>query len=377
VATAGQHLRHEVLKPFVERLAALGQQATELTAPCQINIGSQSLQIEPWERNALLSTVGATDGEATEWEPLLAQAVALRAKTLTQLDKLTKCDESDPQQAETVYADLLSDAIIGFALSAELQRTVDRMVVDGERELAKMLTQFRAKLSRDLAALGEVIGEATLAEAEERAQSMLAAAPPTTGISKDDPNAEPPREGELNLDRPDLKKLLELEATLLRKQEEQQDPRAQDRALERLERLERLKHKTPEPEPDFDDLDVEPEHRSWALPLTCLAAVLLVVWLLVTVRPALNKVSYPAFSLEDFKQHAAIEQVASRAPSLFVTVDAHAWNGLDPADRASLVHSVGETIGAAGYTGAHFSNGSGHTLAQWMKSGGAQVFDAP
>ena len=149
MATASSYDRSEILKPYLERLAALGQHASEPTKPSRVTIGTQSFEIEPWERDAVLRTVEANGSTSSGWEALLAESVALRAKTLSLLEKLADCDATDPQAVDTVYAHLQLDAALGFALLAELQRAVDGLVATNEMGPAKRLTRFRNKLSRE------------------------------------------------------------------------------------------------------------------------------------------------------------------------------------------------------------------------------------
>jgi len=98
------------------------------------------------------------------------------------------------------------------------------------------------------------------------------------------------------------------------------------------------------------------------------------VWMVLTVMSTHTEPPR-TLTLTDLPRSVAIHRVVARPPSLYLDVDAGSWDRLTPGERVDLVERVGAAARAAGYTGALFRTAGGAGVAQWMKTGGARVFD--
>ncbi len=338
--------RQQFLKPYLERLVALDGHAQSPGSPTRINVGSRSLRIEPWERGVVVGSLKSGDNGESVWPGLLADAVALQVKSLSDLERLARTAETENGASEGLRTELELDAGFGFALMTEIQRAVDGLIVAGEMDLARKLTRFRNKLVHQLGELRGPLGREGVERAEYLAAELIAEA---RRAEKEEGEDEEDGPGE----KTNAHALLSLETKLSTGQTE--GGRAPGVVVTRRTVRRRRRPKT--------------------LPLLGVLAVSVAAWLLITVRPALTRVELPVFSVADFQSVPAVVEVRAKPPALYVTVDSDAWRSLSDERKTKAVQAIASRIATAEYTGANLTDSAGRTVARWLKHSGVKLIE--
>ncbi len=329
---AGALGRRTALDPYLEligeRAAAASDSATSIA------VESRVIALDYWEWSALARGLEQRDvesGDVESWPRRLAEGVAFQARYLTHLARLQDGAPPQPAELKAFRRELIVDVAVGIALQQELQRDVDNLVVLGRFDEAKKLTAFRHKIGQGIARLKEVIGDDGLAEAESRAATMVA---PAEKIRVRDP---------LALEEP----------------EETPTQFRWDREYA-----------------DVVHLAAPPRPRSRIKLLAWALAASVAGWIVVAVATH-RAAGPPPLPLAEFAHLAAIQQVDSRPPSLFVTIRDEAWRALDDAGRRSLIDEVGSIAGSRGYRGIQFRTSTGEAVARWLVKGGTRLVPPP
>ena len=79
--------------------------------------------------------------------------------------------------------------------------------------------------------------------------------------------------------------------------------------------------------------------------------------------------------LANLQNGAGLQAVESHFPSLFITVEAEAWESFDPTRRGQLLDSVSSIVSANGYSGVLFKTPDGRPVARWLRERGAQLIE--
>jgi len=320
-----EHERMLAIAPYIERLedqcagwSPGGKRPPEL---------SGSLDLNPWELQALHRGLEADPGEHGDWERLLAEGVALQARYVDDLALLEQDVALTPEELDVAHAPLLRTAAVGIALLEELQRVIDAMILGGKMGEAKRLSSFRGKLSSSVAEIRDRVGDQAFAEAETTAAEMIA------------PVAEHPAR------RPSLEEL--------------------DEEPPRQIRLDRHAGKV-------SGFEVVDPPRDRIKPLLTIFALAFVAWL-VLVLPRAWKTEIPALEAREVTTSPVVEQVLVRPPSLFLIVDEAAWSAMPVESREALVRQVGGKAESNGYTGVNVRTGDGTTVGQWTRARGIRL----
>lgn len=336
-ATAGTH-RRRYLGSYFDEIASRARGAGQGARPTSISVGSRPIPVESWEWDAV--SEWARSQREDGWAVLLIEGLAFEARCGADME-------------HAAASDLQFDAVLGFKLMAEVQRVVEGMVVRGRMDQAKKLTQFRHRINETVTAVGRLVGEASLQEAE-----ALATATPLEPAGGMNLGSDVVRD-DAAVSATKLKALVELEGKLQK--------RVYDEEIGSL----------PPPAPPQAATGDETQKRPipTRLVLVSVLAGLTLVWFFVVAWPNVANKPTRGFLQSDFEDLSVIRAVSARPPSLFVTVDDAAWGALTDDDRRRLVAKVAEKIGPAGYTGARFTGAAQRTLAQWLKAGGVRVID--
>ena len=139
--------RRDALSPYLDYLSASMGAANSEEGRTEPNFPPR-LDLDRWEVSALEQGLSAEDPAAEAWETLLAEGVALQAKFLVETEQVGNDDALQPELREQVQDQLIQTAAIGLALQVEIQRAVDAMILGGQMNQAKKLTQFRNKLGQ-------------------------------------------------------------------------------------------------------------------------------------------------------------------------------------------------------------------------------------
>ena len=120
----------------------------------RIEMGEQSLTLDPWVRECILSPEG-TKGVGD----LLAQGVALLMKIASDFESFQEARGAGRDEIYAIQAELMLDTAIGTAMARESQHAVEDAVRRGEMEQARILTGFLHELRRGIAAVKKEIAE--------------------------------------------------------------------------------------------------------------------------------------------------------------------------------------------------------------------------
>jgi hypothetical protein len=122
--------------------------------------------------------------------------------------------------------------------------------------------------------------------------------------------------------------------------------------------------------------EIAPAALGWS---TGLLAVLLVFTLLtlVVVRHSVpsSANTQRATGWVEATLAETVLQVRDRWPSMFVTVDAEAWEEMSETGRLDLVRNLAGQLGTKRYEGALITAPDGRPVAQWLRGGGASLLD--
>lgn len=320
--------RLELLRPFIAQLELLQSKAGDGASSFERNRGAASLELNEWEENVLERVLSGTAGEAQRWPALILQGVAFQDKYRCAVEQLDDPSGLDEETRERTERQLVLGAALGLALTEELQRAMDDLVADNRLEEAKRLSAFRNRLIHSLKALRNRMGNGAFDVARELSAEAVVHRNDQT-VSAPVPQQFFDRSEDFGDDRPAAR------------------PRAVRAAEETSDRTK---------------------------PLVLVLGLLLVIWA-VFILPRLTREKLPELLAQDVPQLPAVQQVVSRPPSMFVTVDRKLWDELPRAERRLFVDKLGKTASKAEYTGVHVKADDGSTVAQWLRDTGVTVFD--
>ncbi len=302
--------------------------------------------MEAWEWQAMVEWARSSDGDpGRSWKTLIVEGFALQSRTMADVERYLGPGAPESQRA-AAGADLETDAVLAFQMLGELQRNIERMVVRGQMEQAKRLTQFRRRLNECTAAVGRLLGDDVVREAEGTAAGSpeaisIAEAQRSSVLDSPSPALEDAR----------LKALLTLEDQLQKRAESDAN------------------RPTPAAPLPVDPLEA-PARRSRVGALLVVLAVAATAWIvLVLWARAGAGGAIPVLSAQDFEGIPGVRHVVARPPSLFVTVDEVMWRGMEPEARRQLIERIGSKAAEAGYRGVQVT-GPGGTVGSWLRTTG-------
>lgn len=359
--------RERLLETFLEELRRRIDSGAAGPRPTTLRLGGSEIPIETWEWESLVDWRATPPGaERTAWRCLVAEGCSLEAKILDDLRGFSG-------QAVT-RADLHADAVAGFQLQRTIQRSVERLIVKGRIDQAKRLSVFRHRMADATAAIGRAIGEAELKEAEQTADTSPSE---PLGADLETPRGAPSPAPAVPAPRSAPRTPSDEEARLRHLVALEDELRRRDL---------RGKSADADPAPGSDDtyhldeLGLPTSEVDSARPgrlRTVLAATLgavAVTWLLLVLRTRATVVPPMArFALSDFRDSAAVTEVVARPPSLYVRVDAAAWGRMTAEARKRLIEEIGAKVAPAGYAGVHVTDGTGRTVARWLRGTGVRI----
>jgi hypothetical protein len=328
--------RESVLSPYLGLLGVRpGEEETGVEVPLVLPVGEESLSLEEWERRALRQYRGRADEEGRPWPVFLAEGIAFRAKCLERFGRLEPeraglGQEEAAAEIET-SEELVSEIGTGIALKQELQWSIDSLIHEGELGIARRLTAFRNSVSRCLAAYRGRVGGETYERASERSLDLVGSVPVMA------PRPEPEAEA------------------------------APKRATARYRTR---------PKPARPVLKARRLVGSRVRPLLVLLVLSAAGWGAFTLLRS-DYVPPPALGSEHFAHLGAVRSVAARPPSLYLVLDAQAWDRMTAEARGALVEEVGRIASRAGYLGAHLRTSEGTAAAEWLRERGGRLIEVP
>ena len=117
------------------------------------------------------------------------------------------------------------------------------------------------------------------------------------------------------------------------------------------------------------------DRTSAAGKLIAVLAVALIAWFVTQGIPMMTRVEIAEVTIADFNGTAGVTKIMARPPSVFVEVDGYAWGRMSHKDRVAMVESIGSKVAPMGYAGAHFQDGDGRVVAQWLDKTGSTIHE--
>lgn len=368
VTTPAQSQRLRILRPYLAKLQAWNERipGTAADRGATIVIGRERMPVDAWER-ALIARCARPDMQPPEETArLVLEGLAYMAKSLTDIERLGRVASS----RETIHqgqAELLLDTAIGTALLREVQQSVDGMVARGELEQARQWNSLMHRMRRVASRTTERITESNLTKVGALADTMteLQEASPARRRPAPRPAAPPPAprieiEPEAE-DRPTLRPAPAPAPTA---------PPAIGPVLEELGVSLDEWH-------ERGSREDRPRSSSWARTPALAAALFLafVAWVAFVAIPSALEFEPKAVTRPDFPAGGEVAAVTSRFPSLFVDVDAAAWDELAHAQRWARIREASGLAADRGYDGLLIRAGDGRPLAQWLRGRGIALLD--
>ena len=313
----------------------------------EIDFGRRRLSLDPWELQQLKL---GTDGSNVISE-LLYEITALRAKCMVDTERLTEVDSDGVDTLYRLQGELMLDSAVGTELMSETQGRVDLLVQHGELEQARSVAQALHKLRHAVDEVNRSVAQSEAAltpgpnvEAEVETTIEIAAAP------VGEPETAGPAPPAVKTSGPMT--------------------RAELTELARRATTDELEIEPAELAPESDGLSTRTRL------LVASLALLLVVRLVAVELPRLWSEPLEHLSWSDLR-HDAVLEVSSRSPSLYVEVDAVAWDSYGATERRDLLDRVSGEAAARGYTGVLLRSADGRSLAQWWSSGRERLPQQP
>lgn len=307
---------------------------TAIDAQLTLEIPTEAggLRLEPWVLEQLHLAFAASE-LGTGTSALVAQSVALLIKCGTDRHRLKAAAGDEDRQLYAGEAELMLDVGLGMALSRELQRAVDEAVQQGGAREAKDLSRLHHIVRRAIADAQGVIAQAERQSAETLSDDLT----------------DQPRQPITRPPDPWLQRLSEQAAA------------DHERAV-----LQRIRHHTRR---------VVSAFPSRTEMLVLLLAICLAAWMAVVSLGRLVGDPLPGITIDDLPRSAPLLAVEALPPSLFATVDAEAWAGLDGEERRDVVAAVSNILLTQGYSGALLTTPDGRPVGRWLESRGVELIE--
>jgi hypothetical protein len=273
------------------------------------------------------------DGDGGAVPEMLAHGIAVMIKVAADRRRM-QATQALPEKTRALFAaqaELMLDSALGMAIVRELQPAIDIAVKCGEMERAKALSRFQHELRGCIAGLKHMLDEVDRQRAEALSDNLTDQPRPDEAPSRR--RAAPPTQN-----------LTEMR-----------------RAIRHVRRAKQLAR---------DALAQLPSRTEC---MFALLAILITVWLASVKLPAAFEPVTPVVGVEDLQASGLFVSVESRFPSLFITVDADAWNGLEEAEKLGRVRNLSGLVLTHGFTGALLRTAAGRPVAQWLGSRGAYL----
>jgi hypothetical protein len=291
----------------------------------RLDMGQQSLTLEPWVRESILSS--AVDEGVGD---VLAQCVAVLMKISSDFESYETMARAEGEQRYALQAELMLDTAIGAALLRELQHAVNEAVGSGDMGKAKSLSRFQHEMRRGLASTKKGIAQTEEASVERLTDSLT-----------DRPRDEAPAE--------------DTAPRLTGRISSAQEARALSRQVRR--RVVRVAARLPA------RTDI----------LIGVLALVFVLWIGTVMLPRVLSDDGPRpLTLEEL-QSDTIHSVEARPPSLYVHLDEGEWLRLTDDERGELLERVSVILLTNGYTGALFDTTGGRPVARWLVAHGSEM----
>jgi hypothetical protein len=319
--------RSNLLRPFIEAMRSGRLTPVEAPEPP-----------EPWETDALNHA-----DPNIPWHALIRETHAWR--------ELSEQDLHPPDETLPVHARLMDAATIGFAIAADLQRTVDEMILSGDMATAKKLSQLRNRFVREVNKLEEQVGDQNFDHCRDLGNEFAERA-----YREKNPEKES-RESE----ETDTLKNTELGALL-------EEAHAAETTRSRQATFDKNHGYV-----EFSARKAMSKRK--ALPwMTGIVILLAAVWIVRIGLPMWSAPNVPVIDLAQLN-HPAILYSEAVPPTIFVTLNGKEWAAMNADNRRDMIESTRALLEPAGYQGALFRTADGMSVGQWLKNTGVRLLE--
>ena len=319
--------RSKMLRPFIEAMRSGRLTPVEAPEPP-----------EPWETEALNHA-----DPNTPWHALIRETHAWR--------ELSEQDLHPPDETLPVHGRLMDAATIGFAIAADLQRTVDEMILTGDMATAKKISHLRNRFTREVNKLEEQVGDQNFDHCRDLGYEFAEQAYREKHPEKESRESE----GAGTLENTELARLLE-EAHAAETTGSRQATFGKDHGYVEFSAR-------------------ESKSKQKALPwMTGIVVLLVAVWIVRIGLPMWSAPSVPAIDLVQLN-HPAIMYSEAVPPTIFVTLNGKEWAAMNADNRRDMIESARVLLEPAGYQGALFRTADGMSVGQWLKNTGVRLLE--
>jgi len=357
--TIARSTRQRVLEPFVAAIEEARPDWSEESADEEampLCVPSNEVTVDPWTRERLDLYFQPSSEPVTEAVRIVTQGVALLVKCAADVPELESQKRISTDERYAFQAELMFDAAIGTSLVKDIQLTIDTMLSQGltleagnlskfHHRMRNMVYDLRNRIDTDyrktMERMAEQLEESRKGAGDPAARETTA---PAQGSDGGRPEPGRPRPAPYSLETPrtgarkSAASLIAIRAAI--------PGQGSGKALRTLV-LAGLLATT------FLSLAAfHPPSGSWARPN--------------------GELSPGALSLD-----GTTLQVQDRWPSLFVTVDAMAWEQLSAERRRALVRHLADRLSGDRYSGVLIRSAQGQPLAEWIRTKGVRVLDSP
>ena len=346
--------REKALAPYLDKLrnwiTQVGNSDPESSA--RINVGSQTVILEGWDRVQLVEFFAAESSEASESAELMAHAVALVLKANFDVECLKNGNPDDSPKLYALQAELMLDTALGMALLDETQQAIDHWVLSGRVVDAKAMSVFRHQISRAVAQAKKRIADSELHQAEVLSKSLgdrLPEARPVPEVRR--PTSAPAEVEPILLDGEG--DLVEIDQPVRRKKPRKGVPVKRAGSL-----------------PGPTDTVVYP---SFTKILSVGLVGVVGLFVLVVLVPMLFDRELPGMLRSDLPNADLLESVEAMPPSIYATVSDDRWREFGDRERRTMIDELGRQAAGLGYSGVILRTPDGRPVARWLQERGYEL----
>jgi hypothetical protein len=337
--------RARILEPYLKRLG-IGSDAEGDTRelPAIVDAGDYILELDEWDRTVLRDHASGKDAKGRPWPSLVSEGLAFQLRYIERAAYFDGAEIPELEEAK-VYGHLIIDGAIGITLIDDLQWAINRLIREGQVQIAGRLADFRNAVNQNLSRVRSYGGAEIFARSQAAADELS--------------------DGQIQECWPEI----------AAEPEDQEQPEATARKPSPAPQRSRLRRKeTAKPLPLSPPRQAEDPTSSRLLSLTAVLIVSGMIWSFLTPRDERFEPP-PALTQQDFSHVPSISKVEARPPSLYVTFSAPRWEEMGELQRWRAIEQISTIATDAGYNGAHMRTSEGETVGQWLKRRGVKTIN--
>jgi hypothetical protein len=301
--------------------------------------------LDEWDRAVLRDHPSGTDAQGRPWPGLVSQGLAFQMRYIERVAFFDGAEVPESEYAK-VEGHLVIDGAIGITLLDDLQWAINRLIREGQVQVARRLTDFRNAVNQNVSRVRSYAGAETFARSEAAADELS--------------------DGQVQQLWPEIPPEAE--------EDEEQAPARAPKSAPSMQRFKMRRKETAKPLPPPPSSDAEDSSSSRLLSLTAALILSGMIWSFMSPRDG-RFVPPPTLTQQDFVDVPSISRVEARPPSLYVTFSAHQWQEMGELARWRAIEQIGTIATDAGYNGAHMRTSEGETVGQWSKHRGVKTIN--